>query len=59
MALAALATLPALSIAGFGRDAAARTKPSLRSMTQDDLGITLVLGLPGLRSQPCVTATIP
>ncbi|HWA71747.1 MAG TPA: hypothetical protein VG937_05425 [Polyangiaceae bacterium] len=46
MALAALATLPTLSVAGFARDASAETKPRLRSMTEDALGTTLVLGLP-------------
>lgn len=43
--LAALATLPTLSVTGFAR-AAASSKPLLRSAKTDALGTTLVLGLP-------------
>lgn len=43
--LAALATLPALSMTGIA-SAAATSKPILRSASTDALGTTLVLGLP-------------
>lgn len=43
--LAALATLPTLSITGFAR-AAVTAKPLLKSATTDALGTTFVLGLP-------------
>ena len=43
--LAALATLPALSVTGIA-SAAATSKPSLRSASTDARGTTLVLGLP-------------
>jgi hypothetical protein len=43
--LAALATLPTLSVTGFAR-AAVTSKPLLRSATTDALGTTFVLGLP-------------
>jgi hypothetical protein len=44
--LSALAALPALSVAGFARDAEAQLKPHLKSLTEDELGTTLSLGLP-------------
>jgi hypothetical protein len=43
--LAALATLPSVSITGFAR-AAVTSKPLVRSASTDALGTTLVLGLP-------------
>jgi hypothetical protein len=45
--LSALAALPALSVAGFARDAeSAPLKPRLKSLAEDELGTTLHLGLP-------------
>lgn len=46
MALAALATLPALGLTGFARQTWAGPKPRLQTMTEDELGTTFVLGLP-------------
>ncbi|HYP89723.1 MAG TPA: hypothetical protein VEQ59_16260 [Polyangiaceae bacterium] len=45
--LAALAALPSLSLAAWAPDAeAAELRPRLKSLTQDERGTTLVLGLP-------------
>jgi hypothetical protein len=44
--LAAAATLPLLSLPSFARAADAQTRPRVKSLTQDELGTTLVLGLP-------------
>ena len=44
--LAALATLPFLSLSSFARDARAQAQPRLKSLSRDALGTTLVLGLP-------------
>lgn len=44
--LAALAKLPALSMAAWAGRAGAAVEPRLKSFEQDELGTTLVLGLP-------------
>ena len=44
--LAALATLPFVSVASLARPAAAQTRPRLKSLSRDGLGTTLVLAVP-------------